>query len=128
MKSFNDISYGGVPFHGIALCKTPGDSQLYQDIVQIALQRRVDEGMPGAQTMLDDYKKAQKNRPSDKYAHAVGNNDPVYKDLYNFWKKYYKTLHPILQGVDPTLQIASLDPNISSATKKRIEEYLEKMQ
>lgn len=60
--------------------------------------------------MLDDYNHAIKNRPNDPNAHVKNDKtDPVYSNLFAFWKKHHKVLHPIMQGVDPTMQLALED-------------------
>lgn len=47
--------------------------------------------------------------------------------MYSFWKKHYETLHPILQGVDPILQVMYLDADTDGKTKYNINQYLSGM-
>lgn len=118
-----NIAYTGVPFHGFLFSKTPQSSELYQNIIKMVLKKRAEDKLPGAEAMLASYQKIEKNRPK-KYSHTKDeNSDPIYKDLWAFWRKNYKVLHPILQGTDPTLQIMSMDKNTSSKDATDIKSY-----
>lgn len=119
-----NIAYTGVPFHGFLFAKTPQSSQLYRNIIKMVLKKRAEEKLPGAEEMFASYKKIEDNRPA-KYSHTKNkDSDPIYKDLWAFWRKNYKVLHPILQGTDPTLQIMSMDENTSSKDVDDIKAYI----
>ena len=118
-----NIAYTGVPFHGFLFAKTPQSSELYKNIIKMVLKKRAEEKLPGAEEMFASYKKIEDNRPA-KYSHTKNkDSDPIYKDLWAFWRKNYKVLHPILQGTDPTLQIMSMDENTSSKDATDIKSY-----
>ena len=83
-----NIAYTGVPFHGFLFAKTPQSSQLYRNIIKMVLKKRAEEKLPGAEEMFASYKKIdEENRPA-KYSHTKNkDSDPIYKDLWAFWRK-----------------------------------------
>lgn len=55
--------------------------------------------------MYEEYQKIAKLRDANKYGH----NEDVYSGLWNFWKRYYKILHPVLQGTSPVFAMIAQD-------------------
>ena len=114
--------YTGVPFHGLAFMGSKASADIYKDALRVALEHRARMGLPGADAMLSEYKKIAKNLNGDPYKH----NEDVYSGLWKFWKAHHKEIHPMMQGVDPVLQLAMTDGSVSPRDRDTASAYLSK--
>lgn len=117
LDKFGNVLYSGVPFHGLYFCKNKQNWDLYKQVVRIAVNQI------GDPQMRAEYQEIEKLRDKNIYAH----DEDVYKKLATFWKKYHTKLHPVLQWVNPALQVALSSPDVSVPDKEAIQKYLWKM-
>lgn len=134
---FKNYIWKGVAFNALVFSEKKSDADLYKKVVETAINYRVKKNMPGAKDMQDAYNEIKKKMPNDPFQHVDAGKKPGekskdadrYKDLFAFWQKYHKVLHPIMQGTDPLLQTAYMDESelLDSSEKEYIHNYFDKL-
>lgn len=116
LAGFNSFAWQGHSFHAIGFCKNKSNSEVYRKTVAIAIREKF-----GADSdIYKQYSTIQSLVEKTGYRH----NENVFKDLSNFWKKYYKELHPVLQLTDPALIVAMENNSLSTDERMAVEKYL----
>lgn len=119
LDRFQVFRYKGYSFHGVGFCKNKANSEIYRDVIAIAIRKKF-----GADSEIyRKYAEIQKMVNATGYKHK----EDIFKDLALFWKKYHKELHPVLQLTDPTLLMAIEDADTPSDDKYKLEKYMEIM-
>lgn len=120
-NELRNVFYGGNSFHGFFFGKEKVGGNIYKDIINIALDKRVELGLSGAEEMRSAYRKITKDRDAKPYAHS----EDLIKWLWKFWQSYYTILHPILQGTDPLLATIIRDQNQDPGERQKVMDYLQ---
>lgn len=126
LDKIRKIVFKGVPFHGFTFARHKENSDLYKDIIKIACQKYDEANWTSLLKSYQNACRSPKEWPDytkSQYVH----NEEQYDELAKFWADNYKVLHPLLQGVNPTLQIALEDNKTSPEDKNKIRKYLEIM-
>ncbi len=125
-EALKNIAYEGYPFHGLIFAGNHNTSKTYRQTIQIALKYMSSQDYSWAASALAEFEDIV---GSDMNSSVNSHRNGVAKQLAKFWGKYNNKLHPVLQGVDPILQMASApnDATLSGEEKSILGKYMSTM-